>query len=424
VAVPELMGPGDRLTAFGAYAADKLIGRLVRSGRFGRVLERGRLHDILVRQQIELSGHFDPKTVAPLGRKLGLDALLLGRVTRLAGGLVEISLTLVKVESGEVVAAAEERIAAGETVAGMLSRRLASSLTVVVHPPAASGMISLAGERKPIRGGGVVFRGVDHGSRVVMVSAFGYLPASKAIYLNRDATIRLDLKRDKSQPAPVRPRASPPARGFTKYRLVVRFSPAHARVYLDGAPMPLTGRGQAEMMADQGRHSLRLAAPSLGEKERSFLLDSPTKVRITLGGPDAPADQGGLLTPSAPPGLSIQVATSQRVYRVGDHLRVFFRVNRDCYLYLFHVDAHGRTQMIFPNHAHANNLVRSGVRHVLPGPGMGFSFPVTPPTGLERIKALATTDPGQAALWRALGAGELSAQARRTADHAVFRVIY
>lgn len=74
MAVLDPVGPGKHLSEFSSYLTDKLIQRFVALGAFTGVLERRRLHDILVQQQLELSAHFDPKTVAPLGKKLGSTA--------------------------------------------------------------------------------------------------------------------------------------------------------------------------------------------------------------------------------------------------------------------------------------------------------------------------------------------------------------
>jgi len=97
--------------------------------------------------------------------------------------------------------------------------------------------------------------------------------------------------------------------------------------------------------------------------------------------------------------LSIQVWTEKSTYRVGDKLVVHFKSNKDCYLYLYHQSVGGDIQLIFPNRFHPDNAITANRHYRIPDQSSGFDFNVTPPFGLERIKALATISPDQIKKW-------------------------
>lgn len=73
--------------------SDRLTNRLVQSGRY-TVVERSRINEILQEQNMALAGRIDSSTAAEVGRILGVDAVVIGSVTRFnldeEGGSVSI----------------------------------------------------------------------------------------------------------------------------------------------------------------------------------------------------------------------------------------------------------------------------------------------------------------------------------------------
>lgn len=65
----------------GKAAADLLITRLVEAGHV-RVIERSAIDKLLAEQNLSNSDRTDPETAAKLGRILGVDAIILGTITR------------------------------------------------------------------------------------------------------------------------------------------------------------------------------------------------------------------------------------------------------------------------------------------------------------------------------------------------------
>lgn len=61
--------------------SDLLTNKLVNSGRYS-VIERSRIADVLAEQNLAVAGRIDPSTAAQVGRVLGVDAVVIGSVTR------------------------------------------------------------------------------------------------------------------------------------------------------------------------------------------------------------------------------------------------------------------------------------------------------------------------------------------------------
>lgn len=119
----------------------------------------------------------------------------------------------------------------------------------------------------------------------------------------------------------------------------------------------------------------------------------------------------------------IEVWTEKKRYRVGDRIKIHFRAQKNSYVFLYHEDALGRGQIIFPSRMDDDNFVVGGLTHTIPDPNASFDFIVQPPTGKERIKVLSTLSPDQAALWRKMNDQERLAEVKKQKDLLVFEVI-
>lgn len=91
---------GDRL---GAAASDEMATQLVNTGAFS-VVERQQLEAILAEQRIGVSGAIDPATAARIGEVLGVQALIMGSITKFSidtksGGVGPFSASFSEAES-------------------------------------------------------------------------------------------------------------------------------------------------------------------------------------------------------------------------------------------------------------------------------------------------------------------------------------
>lgn len=100
-----------------------LTNKLVENGQY-TVVERSRVEEILQEQDLGASGRIDPSTAAQIGRVLGVDAVVIGSVTRFnfeesgggvsvlgfggggdsTGAVVELTARLVNTTTGEIIA--------------------------------------------------------------------------------------------------------------------------------------------------------------------------------------------------------------------------------------------------------------------------------------------------------------------------------
>ncbi len=104
VAVFPFAADGELLKRKVNVAVEELLTeKLLREPRF-RVLERGRLDDVLREQRLGLSGAMDSGTAAEVGKLAGVRLAVLGSVTRL-GRSYQISARLVDTETSDVVSA-------------------------------------------------------------------------------------------------------------------------------------------------------------------------------------------------------------------------------------------------------------------------------------------------------------------------------
>ena len=82
---------------------DKLITGFVNSKRF-KVIERAQLDKILAEHKLGMSGILDASTAAEIGKGIGVDAVVVGSVTR-SGNSVSVDARLIDTESAAIIAA-------------------------------------------------------------------------------------------------------------------------------------------------------------------------------------------------------------------------------------------------------------------------------------------------------------------------------
>jgi hypothetical protein len=91
--------------------------------------------------------------------------------------------------------------------------------------------------------------------------------------------------------------------------------------------------------------------------------------------------------------LKVEMWTDKAQYAVGDTMTVKVKVNQDCYLTVIHVGADNKATVLFPNIYAQNNAVKAGAAVTIPDPSAGFEFEVSPPVGVELIRAIASKVP-------------------------------
>jgi TolB-like protein len=92
--------------------------------------------------------------------------------------------------------------------------------------------------------------------------------------------------------------------------------------------------------------------------------------------------------------LKVKIWTDKKEYKVGDKITIFVKAEKPCYLILFDVRPNGETNIIFPNQDSKDNFIKDGETYQIPVKSSGIEFRVQGPAGLERLKALVSSQPG------------------------------
>jgi len=99
-----------------------------------------------------------------------------------------------------------------------------------------------------------------------------------------------------------------------------------------------------------------------------------------------------MLHQSNPP-FRLKLWTDKSSYTVGEKMSFFVEAEEDCYLTLIDIGTSGNLTVLFPNAYDKNNRIQGGRRYEIPGARYGFDIHVGGPPGIERVKAIATTQP-------------------------------
>jgi hypothetical protein len=85
--------------------------------------------------------------------------------------------------------------------------------------------------------------------------------------------------------------------------------------------------------------------------------------------------------------FSVRIWTDRTAYRLGDPVRVYFRVTRNAYVYIFDTEPDGVTHQILPNFYDQENYVRGGITYSIPD--ASYELRVTGPAGWETLRIVA-----------------------------------
>ena len=83
---------------------------------------------------------------------------------------------------------------------------------------------------------------------------------------------------------------------------------------------------------------------------------------------------------------------SERNYHIGEKVNLYFKSEKDCYLTLLNYGTSGKLTVLFPNSLFKDNSIKANKIYAIPGRDYPFDYLISGPKGVERIKAIATTD--------------------------------
>lgn len=98
-----------RASSDGRVVAERITTELIKHGGL-KVVERREIEKVLGELKLQLSGQMDQDSVKKIGKMLGADLLVIGTITALPGGKLELNARLAGVESGEAYSAVSGQV--------------------------------------------------------------------------------------------------------------------------------------------------------------------------------------------------------------------------------------------------------------------------------------------------------------------------
>jgi len=91
--------------------------------------------------------------------------------------------------------------------------------------------------------------------------------------------------------------------------------------------------------------------------------------------------------------LKLRPRTHSASYRIGESVRLYLQVERDCHVVLANLGSSGKVTVLLPNGSQRQPFLRGGEVIQLPSSDWGFDLEQQGPPGRERVVLLASTQP-------------------------------
>jgi len=89
---------------------------------------------------------------------------------------------------------------------------------------------------------------------------------------------------------------------------------------------------------------------------------------------------------------ALSLWTNHKEYEIGANLKILFKVTKPMFVKIFDVTPDGEITTIFPNSYQPDNYCLPDKTYQLPSFDAPYSIEVTGPSGVDRIKAVASTN--------------------------------
>lgn len=89
----------------------------------------------------------------------------------------------------------------------------------------------------------------------------------------------------------------------------------------------------------------------------------------------------------------IRLWTDKKEYQIGDAMEIFFEVTQPLYVQIIDVTPNGDITTIFPNPYQKESFCSPGNVYKIPPDNGDFILEVTPPSGIDRLKAIGNSSP-------------------------------
>jgi len=141
------------------------------------------------------------------------------------------------------------------------------------------------------------------------------------------------------------------------------------------------------------RFTLALALAGLACGGQAAWAETPDQQARDLRPSQRPLFELGGVGDEAGAAVEAWVDNPERVYSVGQRLKVFVRPRETSYITVLNVGSSGRVAVIFPNYYQRDTRVRAGQTVRIPAEGSNWHIDVAGPPGVEVIKIIASREP-------------------------------
>lgn len=87
--------------------------------------------------------------------------------------------------------------------------------------------------------------------------------------------------------------------------------------------------------------------------------------------------------------IDVWLNKDEPVYHPGEKLKIYFKVDRDCYVTVYNIEPGGRENLLFPQEGDSGRVIVNQV-YELPPPEADFEYEVSGPEGIEKFIILAS----------------------------------
>jgi len=140
------------------------------------------------------------------------------------------------------------------------------------------------------------------------------------------------------------------------------------------------------------RCSLLLAAVALAAGTSLAAAETVEDMARDLVPAQKPLYELGGLAPEAGADVEAWVDRPERLYAVGQQLKIFVRPRQTSYITVLNVGTSGRVAVIFPNFHQRDTQVRAGQTVSIPAGSADWKIDIVGPPGIEVIKVIASSE--------------------------------
>ena len=368
---------------------------------FKSVVERRRLIDLLEQQQIELSGVIDPKSRVELGKLQGITGLIYTKVYD-SRNTLEISAKLVELATGGIKAMGKVQVKKDWQIRQWLAKRLFADLTILAKPIPPDAAVFIGNRAARLKPAGVIISDLPRGRHKLVIKAPCMNTYTLTIDLNRDRIMTFNLEPKKATlELLVKPYNADvsidgyqgniklnqsgagtvqlPAGNHTirvmaqnypnmdrevtlqcgrnhleridltmqEVPLKLRVKPADAQFSLDGVPIRLDAKGNAELPVKQGKHVLTASAKGHQDYTRTLDVQGPQDLEVILNPEPVRLQFSGMFYDPKKPNVMSELRKDS-VLKSGWYYAVAFKTTKRAWVYVYQMDSMGKVSRLFP----------------------------------------------------------------------------